>query len=369
MVVKNNYNECITNLACSIRKYFNLDYKHNTLPYIDELLENKKPKNVVLLLFDGMGSNIIDNVLDKDAFLIKNRIKKITTVFPATTVAATTSILTGLNPVETGMLGWNSYYKDLDKVIVTFYNVEKGDKNKTVIDEAIKYRKKHMLEKTIIESINEKKEYKAYGFFPFGNNPYSDISDMLDSVIKLCNQDGKKYIYGYDDNPDGIMHVFGSDSKNAIEAIKYRNYLVEELSKKVKDTIIFVIADHGHTNVINIKLDDYPDITDCLIRNTSLESRTVSFFVKPKKKKDFVILFNKYFSDDFDLYSKEEVIESKLFGDGKENEIYRDSLGDYIAIAKANKCLLYHGDLDAKSQHAGYLDDEIYIPLIVIDRV
>lgn len=31
MNVKNNYNECITNLACSIRKYFELEYKHNTL--------------------------------------------------------------------------------------------------------------------------------------------------------------------------------------------------------------------------------------------------------------------------------------------------------------------------------------------------
>ena len=39
MIVKNNYNECITNLACSIRKYFKLDYKHNTLSYIDDLLQ------------------------------------------------------------------------------------------------------------------------------------------------------------------------------------------------------------------------------------------------------------------------------------------------------------------------------------------
>ena len=57
MLVKNNYNECLTNLACSIRKYFGLEYEHNTLKYIDELLEEKKPKNVICILFDGMGSN------------------------------------------------------------------------------------------------------------------------------------------------------------------------------------------------------------------------------------------------------------------------------------------------------------------------
>ena len=121
MKVKNNYNECLTNLACSIRKYFDLDYKYKTLDYIDRILEEYKPKNVVTILCDGMGSNIMDRMLDKDAFLIKNRIKPITTVFPATTVAATTSMMTGLNPVETGMLGWDMYYKDIDKIITSWH--------------------------------------------------------------------------------------------------------------------------------------------------------------------------------------------------------------------------------------------------------
>ena len=70
MNIKNNYNECITNLACSIRKYFGLEYKHNTLEYVDRLLNEKKPKNVVVILFDGMGSRILKRALDKDAFFL-----------------------------------------------------------------------------------------------------------------------------------------------------------------------------------------------------------------------------------------------------------------------------------------------------------
>ena len=53
-----------------------------------------------------MGSRILDRVLDKEDFFIKNRKKAITTVFPATTTAATYSVMTGLNPVEHGYLGW-----------------------------------------------------------------------------------------------------------------------------------------------------------------------------------------------------------------------------------------------------------------------
>ena len=128
MNIKINYNECLTNLSCSIRKYYGLDYKHNTLDYIDKLLEKKSPENIVLILFDGMGSKILDRVLDNDSFLIQNKYKDITSVFPTTTTAATTSVLTGLDPVEHGWLGWNMYIKPIDKIITLFLNVEKGKK-------------------------------------------------------------------------------------------------------------------------------------------------------------------------------------------------------------------------------------------------
>ena len=366
MIVKNNYNECITNFACSIRKYFELDYKHNTLDYIDKTLEEYNPKNVVTILLDGMGSVIMDNLLDNDSFLMKNRIKTITTVFPATTVAATTSILTGLNPCETGMLGWDMYYKDLDKTITVFLNSEKGDREHKPLEEAKQYNKKHMIRKPINKEIDENGKYKGYNLNPFGENGYKSIDEMFNKIETLCKEDGKKYIYAYDIEPDHTMHLLGCDKKEIKDIIDDLEKRIEELSKKVKDTIIFVIADHGHHNVENLFIKDYPDIEECLLRNTSIDTRAVNFFIKPNKKDEFVKLFNKHFGNDFDLYPMDDVINSKLFGDGKENEIYRDALGDYLAIAKTNKTLLYIGSEPLKSQHAGYTDDEILIPLIVI---
>jgi predicted AlkP superfamily pyrophosphatase or phosphodiesterase len=367
MKVKNNYNECLTNLACSIRKYFELDYKHNTIEYIDKILNEKKPKNVVTILCDGMGSNIIDRVLPSDSFLMKHKIKTITSVFPATTVAATTSMMTGLNPVETAMLGWDMYYKDIDKTITTFKNSEKGDTERKPLKEAIEYKNKHMITKSIMEEINEKGVDSAFTLFPFGENPYSDVDDMYNKIEVLCNTNGKKYIYAYDTEPDHTMHELGNDSNEVKIIIENVSSKVEKLCERLKDTIIFVIADHGHKNVENIFLEDYPDIVECLERNTSIESRAVNFFIQKNKRDKFEQLFNKYFNNDFDLYCKEEVVASKLFGDGKENEIFRDILGDYLAIAKGDKAIVYGGSEALKSQHAGYTDDEIYVPLIVID--
>ena len=115
-------------------------------------------------------------------------------------------------------------------------------------------------------------------------------------------------------------------------------------------------------------MKEYPDIVNCLVRNTSLEPRAVNFFVKEDKKAEFEQLFERYFSQDFDLYDKQDVIASQLFGDGEENEIFRDALGEYLAISKTDKTLLYICSEVLKAHHAGYTDDEIYVPLIVVNK-
>ena len=368
MKINNNYNECLTNLACSIRKYFELDYKHNTLGYIDKILEEKQPKNVVTILFDGMGSKILDKILPSNSFFLSHRLKEISTVFPATTVAATTSITTGLNPVETGMLGWNMYFKEIDKTIATFKGCEKGSKDKSPLEEAETFKKKYMKTKTIMEDINEKGKYKGYKLFPFGKEPYGDLEEMLNMIRKLCSEDGKKYIYAYDTEPDHLMHRFGTYCSEVKDLIRYRDIMVEKLCDKLENTVIFIVADHGHIPVENIHLENYPEIIECLEQNTSIEPRAVNFFIKKDKKQKFVQVFNESFGDDFDLYPKQEVIDSKLFGDGEENPIFDSALGDFLAIAKENKTILFNGDTEFLSQHAGITDDEILVPLIVVQK-
>ena len=96
-----------------------------------------------------------------------------------------------------------------------------------------------------------------------------------------------------------------------------------------------------------------------LERTTSIEQRAVSFKVKSNYINDFKNKFNPQFGDIYDLYTKEEVINSILFGDGKQNKLFEDALGDFIGIAKTNKTLVHEDDEALYSHHAGYTDDEI----------
>lgn len=369
MKIKNNYNECLTNLACSIRKYFELEYHHKTLDYIDKMLEKKQPSNVIIMLFDGMGSRILDRTLNKNSFFIKNKYKEITTVFPATTTAATTSITTGLNPIEHGLLGWNTYIKPIDKTITLFLDCEKGKED--ICKEFLEVKNK-LVTTTIADEIEEKGLYHAKEFFPFktGNAVvYSNLDHMLNLVLEETKIKGKKFLYVYDTEPDHTMHDYGPDSGIVKKLIEERNTKVSELCQKLKDSLIIIIADHGHIKVDNIFLNDYPELLNMLERTTSIEQRTVSFKVKKEYLGKFVNKFNELFGDYFNIYNKSEILESNIFGYGTPNELFNDAIGDFIAIAESsNKCLIADGDKALFSHHAGYTDDEIFIPLIIIDK-
>ena len=362
MYVKNDYNNCLTNLACSIRKHFGLPYHHKTLGKVDELLADD-PKNVILILLDGMGSNILDRTLDSNSFFLQNKICDITSVFPATTTAATTSIRTGLNPVEHGWLGWNMYIHEIDKVITLFLNIEKDTQQ--INEDYIRLKSDILTTKTIADEINEQTQYKACEIFPFGNDKYENLDDMLKRVLEKSKEPGKKFIYAYDTEPDSTMHVYGPDGPEAGGLIFERNIKIMELCEELDDALVIVVADHGHIKVDNILLRDYPDLQELMERNTSIDQRAVSFKIKEGYQEEFRRRFEKELGMYFKLYPAQEIIDSKLFGDGEENGNFRYAVGDFIAIAEdSNKTIVSNGDLELYSQHAGYTDDEVYVPVI-----
>ncbi len=368
MKIKNNYDECLTNLACSIRKYFGLEYHHKSIDYIDKILEEKQPDNVIVMLFDGMGSRILDRTLEEDSFFRKNQYKEITTVFPATTTAATTSIRTGLNPNEHGWLGWNTYIKPIDKTISLFLNCEKGKEE--VCKEFLEVKNK-LVNTTIVDEIEEVGRYHAKEFFPFktGNAVvYSNLDNMLKLVMEEAKIQGKKFLYVYDDEPDHTMHDYGADSEVVRKLIQERDIKVSDFCNKLTNSLVIIVADHGHIKVDNIFLNDYPELLNMLERTTSIEQRAVSFKVKKEFLNIFVSKFKEFFGNDFKIYNKSEVLESKIFGDGIPNELFDAAIGDFIAIANSNKCLLTDGDEVLFSHHAGYTNDEVYVPLIIVDR-
>ena len=102
---------------------------------------------------------------------------------------------------------------------------------------------------------------------------------------------------------------------------------------------------------------------------TSAEG-VVNFFVKEEKKQQFEEEFRKNFSDTFLLLTKEEVREKKLFGPGKERSDFERMMGDYLAVAGDDLSIYSHKKEEDFfiGVHAGLLEDEMVIPLILIGK-
>ena len=98
-----DYNNCIANIPNSVMKYFGAETVGKSLLALDKHL-NREYKNVVLLVLDGMGITIL-NDLDHEGLLRKHQTDKIDSVFLTSTVPATTALMTGLQPCERAWLG------------------------------------------------------------------------------------------------------------------------------------------------------------------------------------------------------------------------------------------------------------------------
>jgi len=355
-----NYNESITNFSNSILKHFNLDTFHNTLPYIDKILD-KNYKNVIVILCDGLGSVQLDKALDVDKFLQRNKIKNITSVFPPTTTAATTSMLSGLNPNEHGWLGWDLYFKKENKTVTMFLN--------TLKDTEVKASEYNIAQITYpYESIVSKigKNYEAYALLPFKENLYKNFDNQINKIIELTENDNKKFIYSYYEQPDSSLHEYGNNSQIVSDEINYINDRIEYLCSNIKDSVVIVVADHGHIDCEYFNLDNYLSVKSLLERTTSIEPRAISFKIKDGKHKEFENEFNKYFSKFFILLNQEEVKNKKIFGTGKNNIHFDETIGDYVALAISNKCIIYDSNsVEFKSMHAGLTEEEMLIPIIV----
>ena len=371
-----DYNNCCVNLTCSIQKYFGIEPKHRTLNMVDNELA-KGYKNVVVLLLDGMGQKILQDILPANSFLRKNFVQELSAVFPSSTVPATVSLKTGLTPAEHAWWGHFLYFKNLGQTINVYTNTDMFSRKKAPKEDVAHYNIPYL---SFLDQISERNpDLHAYTVCPanardnFSTSQVTcnSMTDMAEYITTLCNLDGKRLIYGYLDSPDSEMHKFGYNSPEVSKLLNDLNYQVEDLCQKCPNTLFLITADHGQ--VLNNEVRDlmhYPDFVDTLYMMPTGCTRAMSFVVKPDRQKEFKKLFDKYFSDKFILFSKKEVLQKGLLGTGIPHDELDNLLGDYLACA-TDDCSFVFSTIYGTAHpepigiHGGLTLPEMRVPLII----
>ncbi len=363
-----NYDHSILSLSASLLHSYGAACPHPGLPLLDGHLA-KPRKNTVLIILDGLGSDILENLLPTDSFLRSHKVDDLSSVYPCTTTAATTTLMSGLSPLEHGWLGWSPWFREYGRVVDLFLDRDTFSGH-TVTPSPGKLLLPYV---DLVTQIGRAAPAVTVTKVmpPFDPNGFASLALMAERIRQLCAQDGPQLVLVYWHEPDTLMHSEGPYSTAVRADVAASDLLLGELAQTIKDTLFIISADHGQIEVEReVYLDDIPELSDCLILPPSLESRAISLFVKPERKLEFAQRFEAMFGDCYLLLPREEVFARGLFGPGTPHHKIDDFIGDYLACATGGTIIRYRSPFvrphtPFKGHHAGLCHQEMVVPLIV----
>ncbi len=362
------YQNNILKVINSIRKYEGL----NTYMDVDEEILNWFNKHqfrqIQLVLVDGMGADLIARHAKENGFLKKYLIREVETVYPPTTVAATTAIQCGMTPLQTGWLGWQQYFNEIDHYLIPFLNKDYYT-GETIATPDYAYK---VIPTGTIQAELQEKGIKATEVYPaFRPDGCKSFAEMCTRLIELSKDKELRYLYAYWDKFDSLMHNIGVDVKETVEALHDIDDQLAKLEAELAEDVgVIVIADHSQIDTKICYMNDYPELCEMFELLPSIEPRTINFKIKSEYHNKFKEMFNRIYGDAFILYTKEEVLEKNLFGTYKENAAGLRFIGDFIACAISDVALFYSEsrDVDMIGNHAGMTEAEMMIPLICFSK-
>lgn len=370
-----DYNRSLLSVTSAVCAYYGEKTQYPPLDEIAWALQKKRPRNVILIVLDGLGHNPLMRHLDDNAFLRKNCVSAISSVFPPTTTAATTSLWTGLSPLEHGWLGWSLYFREIGRTVDLFFDRDSfsGERYSAVSPAGT-----YMPYETIYVRIG--KHADTHALFPFRTQAaagaaheyvYSSVEELCATILSIAAKPGEKLICAYVMEPDHIMHEHGVHSARAKGMFERLDALMKQTAEGLdEDSFMIITADHGLVDVTEpVILSAIEPLCRCLVLPPMIEARAASLFVKAHKREEFQREFTRRFSGDFLLLTREEIYEKNLFGRGTPHPKADDFIGDFVAVATGSRYIMYKTPASRShtkiGQHAGLTEDEMLVPVIL----
>lgn len=373
-----DYERSIINIISSVMNYYRAPFEYPTLTPVDKHLR-KFYKNVVFLVLDGFGTDMMVRNLPSNSFLRKNYVHNITSVFPSTKTSAMTSFYTGVSPNEHAWLGHSLFFKEFCRTVDVYTNLDTYTKQPAAISNVAEFV---MPYETIYRCI---KNSLIGNVQPFtiaqpgtaiaenGNihKTAASFDRVCDLITKICETDQLTFTFAYWNSPDDIAHRTGCYSDETKAALAEIDHALKVTFDKLTDTLLIISANHGMIDTADeILVDRIAEINECLIMPPFIESRAMSFFVKADRRTDFERAFAKYMGHDFILIPRREVFAKNLLGNGRTHPKTYDFIGDYMACAISDVGLRYR-TLNTKpkpmkkANHGGLTEQEMTVPLII----
>lgn len=356
--------------------------------------------HMVFFLLDGFGHSTVEKSLasfemhNLRSYLDYSDYVPITSVFPSTTSTATVTYQTGLQPMEHGIIGYNSYLAELGSVCNMITLTPLGRPDYSLLDHgwsvpAIRDSG------TIYEQL--KRNYvEPFLYLPnairgsgmtnitgtgANFNGYFSVSHMLTTLRRnIENSVRKSFHFCYISSVDTISHKIGpytEETSLEVDSIfqLINGQFLENLRADGRVGIA-ISADHGHTVVPQsriLDIRDDPVLSSMMRAPVTGDVRAPVLRLRAGLTDRAVKHLEHAYGDLFLVRRKEELVRDSYFGTRIDSFSDTDRLGDIILIPTGDygmkdSCL---GMIDPKlnridmtGMHGGLSREEMIVPLI-----
>jgi hypothetical protein len=369
--------------------------------FSNAILEQFAPKykRVVLLLVDALGYNQLIRLMERGQAnfwqrnLERGKLFPITSISPSTTSTALTTLWTGSTPLEHGIIGYEMWVKSLSMVVNTIlhspitFTGDIGGLARAGFDPV------SFLNIPPLGELFAARGIESHAFVPatIANSGLSKMhhvgtqlhgytaeSDFLANLRDLLNSrpNNRKFVYAYWSHVDSLMHRYGTYNERVTEQFTsfsdaFERILLNKLEPWAReDTLFLLTADHGSVETPfnpSYELTSHPELANMFVMQPTCEGRLPYLYLKPGQEMAVRQYFEHAWPGQFDLLTRQQVLDSGLLGRGTPNSDIANRIGDLVAIPHGNTYLWWVNKTNVMlGRHGGLHPDEMLVPLYAL---
>ncbi len=391
----------LANIPSSICHWFDIPAPRGEILSIPHPpIATEKIQNIILLLVDGLPYHRMLTWLErmqnrKFSRWNRNYIEEngtftaLTSISPSTTANALTSLWTGKFPSEHGVIGYELYLQEYNRILNMILQTEVYPNSDPYGEPFDLYQHNFLPAATLGTHFNQ------HGITPFALQhesingsglsrmlladvekvPYTSLEEMWQKTNAVLDQDQtkRKYIYLYWSELDTLSHRSGPDSRRTRNAWRWfhhnlENFIGKSIATGRKNTLLLITSDHGQiaTDIqpkFNVRHDH--DFMNCLQVPPSGESRFPYLFVKPDHIDRFQQIVEQRWHGQFHFLPTSTLLHAGIFGEPTTSSLIEHRMGNFSALPYGNAYWWWaNKENHLLGRHGGFSKLEMLTPFL-----
>ncbi|WP_026918029.1 alkaline phosphatase family protein [Gordonia shandongensis] len=345
-------------------------------------------RDVVVLLVDGLGAELVDRHATLAPTLAQHRRRTLHAGFPATTAVSITSLAVGAPCAVHGIVGYSFATPTAAGPLETFNSLRWRTGSAQGPDARESHRPEDLqpVESTVarmarrgvciqyvvpdyqVRSGLTRAAFRVDGTL-HAADALADVRDGVSAAVRHSDG-GPRFVYAYTPDLDAAGHLHGAGSDEWCDVLVAIDTMVADLMTALPTTArLIVTGDHGMVNAAEtIDLDAEPDFR----RDVALiagEARVRHVYAeRPEAAAEVVARWADLLGPAALVVSREQAIDERWFGPDAPTDLVSARIGDAVAAARGNAVLVCPGTEPLEStmigHHGAWTDAEQLVPLI-----